>query len=1196
MKSFYKRQIAIMTALALVISGLVITAKQPEEAKADDYTLVWSDDFTGTSLDTSVWSYDIGTGSQGWGNWESQYYTNRTSNVSVSDGYLKITAKKESYGGSSYTSGRIKTSQKKTFKYGKIEARIKVENGNQTGVWPAFWGLGDDINNGVTWPDCGELDIMEHANSNTYIGGCMHWNPNGLGGAYYDAYYAQAYNFPNANQGIDAWHTYGIIWDESQIQWYVDGNVYMTGNITSENAYAFQKNYHLLLNVALGSSGSAYTGYQGPTDSYKTTNMYVDYVNVYQKGGTPTTTTTTTTTKTPTTTTTKTPTTTTKKVTTTSTTTKATTTQAPTGSSGVDWDSIGYLGDGAGGGKYSNKYKFYCPETGVGVVNVQRPGFASEDGIYATFPSAISSSSLSSYDVQGAGIILGLSNFTAKETQFTVTSGGKSYTCWVYYADGEEITTTTTVKPTTTTTTTAKPTTTITTTTIKPTTTTLTTTAPVETTTREGGATWSMSPWSFYQTGTSTASWNPWELCAFNGVTFGDSGVTALTSSDFSHEARSQKGSDDAKTVTATGVSNQFAAGIESNGWSALYSDDGSGNYYVDPYTLRASTEISIDQNATYTLTLNMKATSEKYMRIRITDGLQNVYHSEIYQLGTSYQTISIPLTTDKGFGDLNVYMYFGAFMQKVDGVEQYHESNWSGTVYLEDFNLMKDGETTTMAPTTTTLQPTVVPTTITTTTTTTTVEPTTTTTTVMPTTTTTTTTVVPTMTTTTMAPTTTQEPTTTTEPTGIINLQMNMQTGIWSFELNPDIVAKTIVYKLYNVNTLVSSTIVRENVREIDLSSAMEAGQQYKISLAITGTNREKYSATSDLYLYDPSIETLPTVVPTTTVIETTTVTPTTTTTVEPTTTTTTVSPTTTTTVVPTTTTITTTPIPTTTTMAPTTTQEPTVVPTTAKPTGIINLQMNKQTGVWSFELNPDIVAKTVVYKLYNVNTLVASSVIRENVREIDLSSSMISGQQYKLYLAITGTNREKYSATSDLYLYDPSIETTVTTVAPTTTTTVAPTTTQAPITTTTVVPTTTQAPITTTTVVPTTTTEEPTTTTVAPTTTTVAPTTTTQSAPLDIRLDTATGIWSFTLNPDFTVKTVAYKLYESNTLVKSATVKGDVREINLSSYMTKGKPYTLYLNVRGVNGERVSATSAQIIYTGTVTEPKKSITLMTI
>ena len=368
-----------------------------------------------------------------------------------------------------------------------------------------------------------------------------------------------------------------------------------------------------------------------------------------------------------------------------------------------------------------------------------------------------------------------------------------------------------------------------------------------------------------------------------------------------------------------------------------------------------------------------------------------------------------------------------------------------------------------------------------------------------------------------------------------------------------------------------------------------MLAGQQYKLSLAITGTNREKYSATSDLYLYDPTTTTVApttttTVAPTTTTVVPTTTTTTTTTTVAPTTTTTT-------TAVPTTTTTTTT-----TTVAPTTTQEPTVVPTTAKSTGIINLQMNKQTGVWSFELNPDIVAKTVVYKLYNVNTLVASSVIRENVREIDLSSSMISGQQYKLYLAITGTNREKYSATSDLYLYDPSIETTVTTVASTTTTTVAPTTTQAPITTTTVVPTTTQAPITTTTVVPTTTTEEPTTTTVAPTTTTVAPTTTTQSAPLDIRLDTATGIWSFTLNPDFTVKTVAYKLYESNTLIKSATVKGDIREINLSNYMTKGNPYTLYLNVRGVNGERVSATSAQTIYTGTVTEPKKSITLMTI
>ncbi|RGY82433.1 glycoside hydrolase family 16 protein [Parabacteroides distasonis] len=112
----------------------------------------------------------MGNGNWGWGNGEIEYYTNRTDNVRVAGGSLQIIAKKENYGGQKYTSGRIISKGKKYFKYGKMEARIKVENGNQDGVWPAYWMMGENMGKmdegvRVGWPYCGEIDIMEHANS-----------------------------------------------------------------------------------------------------------------------------------------------------------------------------------------------------------------------------------------------------------------------------------------------------------------------------------------------------------------------------------------------------------------------------------------------------------------------------------------------------------------------------------------------------------------------------------------------------------------------------------------------------------------------------------------------------------------------------------------------------------------------------------------------------------------------------------------------------------------------------------------------------------------------------------------------------------------------------------------------------------------------------------------------------------------------
>ena len=129
----------------------------------------------------------------------------------------------------------------------------KVENGNQDGVWPAYWMMGENMNEGVGWPYCGEIDIMEHANSNNYIGGCLHWNTKGMGeyspGSYGSGFQGAEKSFgyytDNANNGINGWHVYGLIWDENHMEWQMDGKTFLTQAITDNNAYCFQKEHFI---------------------------------------------------------------------------------------------------------------------------------------------------------------------------------------------------------------------------------------------------------------------------------------------------------------------------------------------------------------------------------------------------------------------------------------------------------------------------------------------------------------------------------------------------------------------------------------------------------------------------------------------------------------------------------------------------------------------------------------------------------------------------------------------------------------------------------------------------------------------------------------------------------------------------------------------------------------------------------------
>ncbi|MDF9842555.1 beta-glucanase (GH16 family) [Paenibacillus sp. PastF-1] len=255
---------ALFMTLALLIT--LFPAGKAAEA-ATSWNLVWSDEFNGTSLNTADWTAEIGTGSSGWGNNELQYYTNRSQNLQVTGGNLVITAQKESYNSSSYTSARIKTQGKKSFTYGKIEARMKLPSGQ--GIWPAFWMLGSNIDT-IGWPKSGEIDIMERVNNNTYVNGTVHWDANG---------HAE-YGKVSGNLDFSQYHVYSVEWDAKYIRWYVDGSLFNEFYIENNtgNTEEFQKPFFLLLNLAVGGN---WPGSPNASTAFPA-QMLVDYVRVYQ--------------------------------------------------------------------------------------------------------------------------------------------------------------------------------------------------------------------------------------------------------------------------------------------------------------------------------------------------------------------------------------------------------------------------------------------------------------------------------------------------------------------------------------------------------------------------------------------------------------------------------------------------------------------------------------------------------------------------------------------------------------------------------------------------------------------------------------------------------------------------------------------------------------------------------------------------
>lgn len=264
-------RIAIIIFLPLILTGA---------AKAQNWTLVWSDEFDGpinSSPNPAKWGFDIGGG--GWGNNELETYTNRNRNAFLDgNGNLFIKVFKETLKGPDgitrdFTSARLLTKGKYEQRYGRFESRLKTPLGQ--GIWPAFWMLGGDIDS-VGWPTCGEIDVMENVGREPAINhGSLH-GPGYSGGSPL----TNIFTLPNGERLSDDFHVYAIEWEPNVVRFYVDSNLYSTKTLSDVPAgrkWVFDHPFFMILNVAVGGN------FPGNPDNSTTfpQEMIVDYVRVY---------------------------------------------------------------------------------------------------------------------------------------------------------------------------------------------------------------------------------------------------------------------------------------------------------------------------------------------------------------------------------------------------------------------------------------------------------------------------------------------------------------------------------------------------------------------------------------------------------------------------------------------------------------------------------------------------------------------------------------------------------------------------------------------------------------------------------------------------------------------------------------------------------------------------------------------------
>lgn len=277
-----RRYAGVLPILALLATNgcegpAAVITPGPAPSPGSGGQLVWSEEFDGPANSlplSSHWKFDIGTD---WGNDQLEYDTARPTNVSLDgNGHLAITARRESYMGSAYTSGRITTQGLFARSAGRFEARIQLPTGR--GLWPAFWLLGSDIGT-RGWPACGEIDVMEYRGQEpSIVHGSLHGPGYSGGGAL-----TRAYTLPNGGRFDTGFHVFAVDWRGNQITWSVDGVPYQALNSTSLPAgatWVFDHPFFVILNLAVGGN------FVGPPDAGTVfpQTMLVDWVRVYQVG------------------------------------------------------------------------------------------------------------------------------------------------------------------------------------------------------------------------------------------------------------------------------------------------------------------------------------------------------------------------------------------------------------------------------------------------------------------------------------------------------------------------------------------------------------------------------------------------------------------------------------------------------------------------------------------------------------------------------------------------------------------------------------------------------------------------------------------------------------------------------------------------------------------------------------------------
>jgi beta-glucanase (GH16 family) len=276
------------TAREPVLSALVVRGKSTEP---DTWRLVWNDEFdTDGRPDPSRWTMEE------WParvvNDEDQAYTSRPENVLVENGRLVITARREDFEGSRYTSARLQSQGKGDFLYGRFVVRAKLPRG--MGTWPAIWMLPSDPFTYATtcsdepdwqgsadcdaWPNSGEIDIMEHVG---YQMGHVHGTVHNK--AYYWAVWKQRKGRILIDDVDHAFHDYVLEWSPERIDVFVDDTRYFTyiNEGRGWESWPFDRPFHLILNVAVGGMWGRSGG--GIDDGVFPQSMFVDYVRVYER-------------------------------------------------------------------------------------------------------------------------------------------------------------------------------------------------------------------------------------------------------------------------------------------------------------------------------------------------------------------------------------------------------------------------------------------------------------------------------------------------------------------------------------------------------------------------------------------------------------------------------------------------------------------------------------------------------------------------------------------------------------------------------------------------------------------------------------------------------------------------------------------------------------------------------------------------